>query len=651
MKLYYNLYRRNRISELLQSIFALVLSGLCILPLDGSSSDPAPLLLAPVNDMEITNVSSYFQWQGIKGSKSYEIHISTDPEFKTIYIEKKTINEGYHKHLYFPRELLPIGKYWWRVRVITGESHSEWSTIFHFKVNNDLKVMDKTVRVISPEKPLFLMRNRAWNPLMHSQDVNSIIPKGLEQTIIIDDTALSGSQAIKRAQKYQELGLDFVIWNKRCQVSLALIEYLFQNYSHCIGTAEGEHFSGMYWERGPEGNLAELDYIHRAWALCGKYGRFYFFANGDEGYVRWPNFANKEKEYLAKYLKNIVPMFKTTNGDLALHSYGAVQGLLVSGSVKNVGIWVDEWIWPCQGFGRLGEIIPSSEIWKRRRTVGTKECPWLYDIQMWLMGIVSGSTVFHLESAHQWTGQGKTTKHYSSVFLPFLKAVVEKELIPSREAFLNSTKIAVISDLKLTQGQHGGQYQNSLAFLKDIYDIQAPGGQDLIPNQSRYGIVCLLPPESTALKTTTKSVPLAKLALTDTAISMFEQAYPIRFSGNAFMWECDRTIIVTNSNENKDLNQNFSMALDSTAVIKIDGVVGVHQYLIGKIAVDKKSVWFQTNGEYPDRLFEIFIKCKRKPTWSSSPEDGIKKAEWNEISGSLKLTISNSSGAVNFEIK
>lgn len=251
-------------------------------------------------------------------------------------------------------------------------------------VNADHPVLPEVVRKISPESPLFLMRSRTWDPIKYPGNVRGIIPSGLERVIIVDDLDLASEKVIERAKKYQELGVDFVVWNNRCQVSLATLEYVFQTFSHCLGTAEGEHFSGMYWEKGPEGNLAECDFVHRAWTLCAKYGRFYFFADGDGGGYRWPGFAERVKETLERYRRNIVPMFKATNGDMALHSYGAVQGLMASGYVDNCGTWVDEWIWNWPRENTKSSIrdlvvnitCPHKPGWQIEPSSAAKEARW-----------------------------------------------------------------------------------------------------------------------------------------------------------------------------------------------------------------------------------------------------------------------------------
>ncbi len=627
-----------------------LLAALLLTPLATLHAADAPVLLSPVNGMELTDVATYFQWLPVAGCTNFEIQIASDVAFAELVKTKRTVNKGFHKNLYFPKDVLSPGAYWWRVRALVSGQPGPWSDTRALKVNADHPVLPNVVRMITPERPLFMMRSRTWNPLKYPEHVKDIIPPGLEQVIIVDDLALASDKVFERAKKYQELGVDFVIWNNRCQVSLATVEFLFQNYSHCIGTAEGEHFDGMYWEKGPEDNLSESDFLHRAWTLCGKYGRFYFFADGDAGYLRWPDFARRERETFERYNRNIVPMFKTTKGDLALHSYGAVQGLMAAGLVENCGTWVDEWIWPGCGFTQLGEVIPEEQRWANRRKVGTKQCPWTYDIQMWLMGIASGSTVFHLESAHQWTPEGKAANNYTRFFLPFVKAVIEHKLIPSRTAFLDSIRLAVNPDPEMTKGKHQKQYVGGYAFLRDLYALKAPGDQDLIPNSSRYGIVCLLPPGTTNLAGRTRVLAQRDLLDATHAREVFNAIYPLRFSGDAFMWECDGTVILTDSNENQEVPQHFAMPFERGLLRGLSGTIGVHEYLIGKIAGDG-SFWFQTNCEYPDRALAISLTCSRKPNVKIEPPSAAKQNDWDDATKTLNLCLSHQTGAVEVTLK
>jgi hypothetical protein len=267
------------------------------------------------------------------------------------------------------------------------------------------------------------------------------------------------------------------------------------------------------------------------------------------------------------------------------------------------------------------------------------------------MGIASGSTVFHLESAHQWTTEGQAASNYTRFFLPFVRAVVERSLIPSREAFLKSISVAVASDLELAKGKHDKQYTGGFAYLKELYALQAKGDQEFIPNDSRYGIVCLLPAGASCLNKNTQVVPQGRLLDPEKAKALFSRAYPQRFTGDAFMWECDGTVIVTDSHENQDVPQTFAMPLGQGLVCALSGTVGVHQYLIGKLAKDRKGLWFQANSENPGREIVVSITCLHKPVWRVEPAAAAAEARWDEAAKTLSLRLSFKAGAAEVTVE
>lgn len=614
----------------------------------GTTAMPAPRLLCPRDGMAMTDVASFFRWTPIKECKDYEIQIARDRDFKNLFKSKRTRNVRYHEDCYFPRDILPAGAYWWRVRAIMDGREGPWSTPFSLKVNADHPIAKDVMRAITPEKPLFMMRASGFDPRVHGAAVSEIIPGDLARIIVPDDMKIwdCGDEAIERARHYEALGIDFVVWNNRAQAPLSLLEYLFQNFRHCIGTAEGEHFYSWGWEKGPEGNISEWDYIRRAWILCAKYGRHYFLADGEYGDYKWTTISQAYREEFARYRRNIIPMFKSTIGNVALHSLGATQGLMAAGWVENCGFWADEWIWYEGGFGKLGQIGKPKEF-----EHGTRQCPWSYDIQMWLMGIASGSTAFHLESAHQWTREGKGAENYRRFFLPFIKAVIAHDIIPSRQAYLDSIKVAVTCDAARAKKKHNGRYDGDFTFLNELYALKHTPFQEIIPDNSRYGILCLLPPGAKCMNPQTLVVPQADLLAPGKAADVFNRAYPQRFHGEAFMWECDGTVIVTNSNENLDIAQHYQIALERGPVRELSGGIGVHQYLLGKVGKDGRSFWFQTNGEYPERVLSLELACAAEPRVKVTPAQARVEGNWDKEGMVYRLTLSIKGGPAECEIQ
>jgi len=65
--------------------------------------------------------------------------------------------------------------------------------------------------------------------------------------------------------------------------------------------------------------------------------------------------------------------------------------------------------------------------------------------------------------------------------------------------------------------------------------------QEVIPDNSRYGIIALLPPSAQCLNRRTQVMPQEESRASGRAAEIFNRAFPERFRGEAFMWECDGT--------------------------------------------------------------------------------------------------------------
>jgi hypothetical protein len=607
---------------------------------------PTPQLLCPANGMKMTDVATYFRWVPVQDCQDYDIQIARDAYFNAIYKEKQTRNVTYHEDSYFPKNALPAGNYWWRVRGIVQGQKGPWSKSFSLNVNDDHSLAGEVIRPLGPDRPIFLMRVRDTDVPKFGDNLKKLFPIGSAQVVVPDDINIweGSDKALTTARKYEDMGVDFVVWNNRARMPLSLLEYLFQNFKHCIGTAEGEHFWSYGWEKGPEGNISEWDYVDRAFIICGKYGRRYFIADGENGNYKWTVLGVDYKDQFIRYHRNIVPMYKTNISNVALHSLGAVEGLMASGYVDNCGFWDDQFIWPAAHFGKLGEIDTH---WSE----ATDLCPPAFDVQCWLMGVASGATAFQLESAHQWTDQGHAAENYTKFYLPFVQAVVNHHLLPSRKAFLSSIKIAVDCDYNRAKSPHHDVFEPDFSFLTRLYSLKHRPSQEIIPDNSRYGLICLLPPGASCLNMQTQVISQEDLSQTAAAVGIFNKAYPARFQGEAFMWECDGTVVITNSNENQDINQAFHLPFDAAFPIQaITGDIGVHQYLIGKSENNGRNFWFQVNGQDPGRPLKLKFTCHSNPAVVSKPESAV-TYNWNESTHELEMTISYAESSAEVELR
>ncbi len=115
------------------------------------------------------------------------------------------------------------------------------------------------------------------------------------------------------------------------------------------------------------------------------------------------------------------------------------------------------------------------------------------------------------------------------------------------------------------------------------------------------------------------------------------------------MWECDGTVIVTNSVENREVTQSFAMPLEHALIRGCRGTIGVHQYLVAKLNEDGRSCWLQANGEYPDHRLECMLSCRTRPLVVIHPASAG-SSRWDDASSTLNLQLGFGDGAVEVEL-
>jgi hypothetical protein len=132
----------------------------------------------------------------------------------------------------------------------------------------------------------------------------------------------------------------------------------------------------------------------------------------------------------------------------------------------------------------------------------------------------------------------------------------------------------------------------------------------------------------------------------------FDAAYPTWYSGNAFVAKVADTLTVLNSCENSDETQTYAVPLKTRGDFeKISGKIGPHAYLLGKFENNNKSLWLQSNTEYPERDTELEIQMKSEPHVNVTPASAALQKAWNPTTRTLSLRLSHKEGAVNLEIQ
>ena len=125
---------------------------------------PQPRLHSPGDGANITDLASFFRWNPIDGCEQFDIEIARNSGFTNLYCQKRLKNVRYHENCDFPKEMLPVGSYFWRVRAVRDGAAGPWSEVRRVNVNGDHSIAKRPILELGPEHPLFILRNRHWDP-------------------------------------------------------------------------------------------------------------------------------------------------------------------------------------------------------------------------------------------------------------------------------------------------------------------------------------------------------------------------------------------------------------------------------------------------------------------------------------------------------
>ncbi len=92
-----------------------------------ASYNPIPTLLEPINNATPTFTPS-FRWTAVRGAQYYRLQYTTDSTFGSGITQIDTRNTAYTPTGALPNDV----NYYWRVRVYSGNSISDWSPVYTF---------------------------------------------------------------------------------------------------------------------------------------------------------------------------------------------------------------------------------------------------------------------------------------------------------------------------------------------------------------------------------------------------------------------------------------------------------------------------------------------------------------------------------------
>ena len=663
-------------------------------------------------DLQVDNSSDF---------SSPEIDIEHSSPVNT-YSEAKAEFKRWTQMSYMPFKLLPPGTYYWRVSLSNTD---DWSETFSFTINDDHSP-GEMIRELGPTTPLFtfdMFFDTGSEQLLDVlPEIYQSFPESVQPYLGFAlhnepiglhpeyDDGFDGSFA-EFLQPYADADVPIIIKtggpDKDFQqfVDLAELEHIFQTQPNVIGLLEGETFwdyidatPGTY-DYTPSFYTNQVTWYKRSIQLARKYGRFVVVGNGNDETFVWDQYLGEEESEqpwmlpteLQAAAANIIPTAKNNIPFGYYHAESATMGAWLSGQTNQWGVWSEGWAWGSIGYDSLF----GAQLVGDAANPDFSSMPYNLWIQMKLAALSQGATFYHFggeSSVVEWGEYNPNTGYFeidddeilqqSTAFwdmdgtehpalkryiVPFLQAVVEQELISTKEEVLDKVQIAIASPSIETNrgsamdyGIYGHLYSYTMGIDDyisieeleennedaDYYEL-TPNAcrRELLHNQGRYYMTPVLPYPINELSDDTLILSTSDIDSIQKVTSAFNEAYPPTSSGSAWVVQIGNNIFINNSHENSDIMQDFSLELDEFGTLS--GTIQPHTYLIGKI--ESSRLWLMGNadgkGRYTDdRTTHLELTLSEEPTVSGGAE-----STWS--SGVLELSLDQSDGAVEVVIE
>jgi len=606
----------------------------------------APKLFEPANKMTIRQSALHFCWEQAKNAINYELQVSANSDF--IEIRSIKVNPFYlaDKLPYLPQddELLPEGKWFWRVRgfSIAGQA-GNWSETGTFTVRKSSSNPLPPQLIVSNKHPLFIFFSSEAGLVANWKAV----PKDFKPHTVFRIEEIRSEKLQTIIETAQENHIPILVQasgphdyygHTSSRIPLSEIERMFIEYP----TVKGIYICEQAFRVSPQKNWIMMNYAKRLISLCADYGKTVFWGDGHWGKNIWLEVGfNKDLfETFQKYSQYIVPIWKM-NGALTPYSaHDATFGFWISQAVDNWGLQPENWYWYEAGFGKLNQ-----QFWFKEGLL--EHFPVTYYGQMILLGLSSGAAVYSLEPPHHvWGENGGLSEISQDVTFPLLAEIVKNRLIPNRIQILNkmnSVYIADSSDIawSLDYGTMYNLYQNT-------YGINHPF--QMIPSTGKYFWLPILPKwtDQAILKQFPICLNAAKVSSQESVLNYLENYDTNGVSGSAWVTCLNNFTIVMNSSENWDKDQTFDVPMGGKFE-KIRGKISVNSYLVA--ANNNDELRIHLNGREDKRLI-LNIETSEKPNQIIvSPLIALINSSWNAKESYQKLEFLLTEKAVTVDIK
>ena len=492
------------------------------------------------------------------------------------------------------------------------------------------------------------------------------------------------------------------------------IEHMLKIHPNMLGINTGETIwsymeascdPSLYWKRD-----TYILWVYKAMEVCTKYGGWFVFGEHNyddfymERYLEDENPGPDDFEWMdPDYIRanNIIftPKSNTYWGYYNMDS--VALGAWLAGETQHYGLWHEAWYWHTIGWSEIFD-----PTWQPIDQGDMMAMPINLWFQVYLRGASNGATIYHFggessvtewgtynpstdkfDGAYScgfWDMYGNKAKAVDNFLVPFIRGLTQHDMIPSKSEALAETKLAIVSgqldvsgcDL-LSKGQaqdygdYATLYRNTYGIRNyvdcpanksiDWYDLneyESGARWEILPNTGRYYGIPVLPyPETNIGGSGTQEVDLYDLQSASAVQTTFNNAYPQRYTGDAWVTFAGDRIYMMNTRENEDVTESYDIPLGTGGISNISGTMLPHHYVMCKRGANDNSIWFQSNmesnrtGDYTDnRRTVITFTCDQQPQVTVTPSGSLVSENWNGSTNELTLTLSHGDGAVDVDV-
>ncbi len=469
-------------------------------------------------------------------------------------------------------------------------------------------------RIISNTQPLFNFKGTKWE----------VIPEEFRKFSSI--SIESNRMDFKALDDYKNRNIPIVIqgeyynsWEKESMLPPQLLKDIFEKYPNVIAISCVEmSCSGL--------NDEQKKRIIDTMKICKDYGVYFIWE--DMGYPDRKHVfakAGEDKEFFSiiNENRNLIIFVDKINGRGQFFLTRALAlGYWTVGLSAAWGINCEDFWWFESGFTELYKESIGTEPYRNiLNNLGTGfadkmlsalefACPEAFIGQLLGAAILQGASVISFENPDRVINFRETlTPLFEKVIRPLKNLIIEENIIPSRQQVIDKIKVLYCNDnseSKIMELPSENLFMELYGCDKDINNYIKKNNctSRILQSTGRYFVIPVVPELARDEANKIFSNVLDSKSMPRKKREYFDSFYIKEVDGDASALHIGNSWYVTNSYENKDIDQTFENLILHNGKIRLSGVLKTHTFLI--ICENEEKIRIQLNNFRTDSTKAIF---------------------------------------------